>query len=36
MKIEGRNAVGEAIASGKTIDRLLIQKGLKDAGANRI
>ena len=36
MKIEGRNAVGEAIASGKTIDRLLVQKGLKDAGANRI
>lgn len=36
MKIEGRNAVGEAIKSGKTIDRLLIQKGLKDAAANRI
>lgn len=36
MKIEGRNAVGEAISAGKTIDRLLVQKGLKDAGANRI
>ena len=36
MKIEGRNAVGEAIRSGKTIDRLLVQKGLKDAAANRI
>lgn len=36
MKIEGRNAVGEAIAAGKTIDRLLVQKGLKDSGANRI
>lgn len=36
MKIEGRNAVAEAIASGKTIDRLLVQKGLKDGGANRI
>lgn len=36
MKIEGRNAVGEAIRAGKTIDRLLVQKGLKDAAANRI
>ncbi len=36
MKIEGRNAVSEAIKAGKTIDRLLVQKGLKDAAANRI
>ena len=36
MKIEGRNAVAEAIRAGKTIDRLLVQKGLKDAAANRI
>lgn len=36
MKIEGRNAVGEAIRSGKTIDRLLVQKGLRDAAANKI
>ncbi|WP_251548014.1 23S rRNA (guanosine(2251)-2'-O)-methyltransferase RlmB [Pumilibacter intestinalis] len=36
MKIEGRNAVGEAIKSGKTIDRLLVQKGLKDSAANKI
>ncbi len=36
MKIEGRNAVAEAIAAGKTLDRLIVQKGLKDAGANRI
>lgn len=36
MKIEGRNAVGEAIRAGKTIDRLLVQKGLKDAAANKI
>ena len=28
--------MGEAIRSGKTIDRLLVQKGLKDAAANRI
>ena len=31
MKIEGRNAVREAIRAGKTIDRLLVQKGVKDA-----
>lgn len=36
MKIEGRNAVAEAIRSGKTIDRLLVQKGLKDSAANKI
>lgn len=36
MKIEGRNAVAEAIRAGKTIDRLLVQKGLKDAAANKI
>lgn len=30
MKIEGRNAVREAIRAGKTIDRLLVQKGTKD------
>ncbi len=36
MKIEGRNAVGEAIRAGKTIDRLLVQKGLKDTAANKI
>lgn len=36
MKIEGRNAVGEAIKSGTTIDRLLVEKGLKDAGAQKI
>lgn len=36
MKIEGRNAVSEAIAAGTTIDRLVIEKGLKDASANKI
>ena len=30
MKIEGRNAVREAIRAGKTVDRLLVQKGVKD------
>ena len=28
--------MGEAIKSGKTIDRLLVQKGLKDSAANKI
>lgn len=36
MKIEGRNAVGEAIRAGKTIDRLLVQKGLRDAASNAL
>ncbi|MDR2201324.1 MAG: 23S rRNA (guanosine(2251)-2'-O)-methyltransferase RlmB [Clostridiales bacterium] len=36
MKIEGRNAVSEAISAGTTIDRLVVEKGLKDAGANKI
>ncbi|MDR3317972.1 MAG: 23S rRNA (guanosine(2251)-2'-O)-methyltransferase RlmB [Clostridiales bacterium] len=36
MKIEGRNSVSEAINAGTTIDRLVVSKELKDAGANRI
>lgn len=36
MKIYGRNAVAEAIKSGKTIDRLVVQNDLKDSAANRI
>ena len=36
MKIEGRNAVAEAIKSGITIDRLIVEKGLKDVSANKI
>ncbi|MBR2967800.1 MAG: 23S rRNA (guanosine(2251)-2'-O)-methyltransferase RlmB [Clostridia bacterium] len=36
MKIEGRNAVTEALKAGTTIDRLLVEKGLKDAGAQKI
>ena len=35
MKIEGRNAVAEAIAGSTTIDRLVVQKGLRDAGAEK-
>ncbi|MBP5308854.1 MAG: 23S rRNA (guanosine(2251)-2'-O)-methyltransferase RlmB [Clostridia bacterium] len=30
MKIEGRNAVSEAIKSGKTIDRVLVKNGMRD------
>lgn len=36
MKIEGRNAVSEALKAGTTIDRLLVEKGLKDIGAQKI
>ncbi|MBR6773353.1 MAG: 23S rRNA (guanosine(2251)-2'-O)-methyltransferase RlmB [Clostridia bacterium] len=36
MKIEGRNAVAEALAAGITIDRLVVRKGLRDAGAERL
>ena len=36
MKIEGRNAVAEALKAGSTIDRLLVEKGLKDANAQKI
>ncbi len=36
MKIEGRNAVTEALKAGKTIDRLVVARDQKDAGAQRI
>jgi len=36
MKIEGKNAVLEAIKSNATIDKLLVQKGLKDPLSQRI
>ncbi|MCL2751761.1 MAG: 23S rRNA (guanosine(2251)-2'-O)-methyltransferase RlmB [Firmicutes bacterium] len=36
MRIEGRNAVTEAIAAGKTIDKLTVAKGLKDPASNRV
>lgn len=36
MKIIGRNAVIEAIKAGQTIDRLVVAKDLKDAGAQKI
>lgn len=36
MKVEGRNAVSELLKTDKTVDRLIVSKGLKDAGANKI
>jgi len=36
MKITGRNAVHEAIKAGTTIDRLIVEKGMKDTSANKI
>lgn len=36
MKIEGKNAVSEAINAGTTIDRLIVEKGLKDSSSNKI
>lgn len=36
LRIEGRNAVLEAIKSGKTIDRLYIQDGVKDGAMSTI
>lgn len=36
MKIEGRHAIAEALRSGKTIDRLIVRKGIRDAEGNRL
>lgn len=36
MKIEGRHAIAEALGSGKTIDRLIVKKGIRDAEGNRL
>ncbi len=36
MKIEGRHAIAEALEAGKTIDRLIVRKGIKDAEGNRL
>ncbi|MDR3022323.1 MAG: 23S rRNA (guanosine(2251)-2'-O)-methyltransferase RlmB [Clostridiales bacterium] len=36
MKIEGKNAVLEAILANTTIDRLVVQKGLRDQSSERI
>ena len=36
MKVYGRNAVEEAIKAGTTIDRLVVQRDLRDSGSNRL
>lgn len=36
MKIEGRNAVTEAVKAGKTIDRVLVQNGMRDDLSRRL
>lgn len=36
MKVEGRNAVNEALEAGATIDRLAVATDVKDAAGNRI
>jgi 23S rRNA (guanosine2251-2'-O)-methyltransferase len=36
VKIEGRNAVAEAIRAGTTVDRLVVQKNQKDPAAQRL
>lgn len=36
MNVEGRNAVYEAISSGKTVDKVLVQNGLKDAESKKL
>ena len=30
MKIEGKNSVRELIKSGKTVDKVLVQNGMRD------
>lgn len=36
MKVEGKNAVLELIKSTKTVDKVLIQNGLKDEGSRKL
>lgn len=36
MKIEGRNAVAEAVKSGKTIDRILVRNGMRDEASRKL
>ena len=36
MKIEGRNAVLEAVKSGKTIDRVLVKNGMRDEPSRQL
>ena len=36
MKIEGRNAVAEALKSGKTIDRVMVRNGMRDEASRNL
>ena len=36
MKVEGRNAVEELVKSGKAIDKVLVQDGLRDAQSRAV
>lgn len=36
MRIEGRHAVREALEAGKTFDRLIVRKGIRDAEGNKL
>lgn len=36
MKLEGRNAVSEAVLSGVTVDKLLVARDIKDAAGNKV
>ncbi len=36
MKIEGRNAVAEAVKSGKTVDRVLVRNGMRDDASRNL
>ena len=36
MKVEGRNAVYELLSSSKTVDKVLIQNGLRDEASKNL
>ena len=36
MKIEGKNAVAELIKTDKTIDKILVQNGMRDDGSRKL
>lgn len=36
MKIEGRNAVEELIKSGKTVEKVIVQNGMRDLASTKL
>ena len=36
MKVEGRNSVYELLSSTKTVDKILVQNGLRDAPSREL